>query len=68
MLDGGIVDSIPLQRAMDEGYASHVVVLTRNKGYRKETKDIKGCLRLFIENILEFVRLSIIVRFVIISN
>ena len=41
MLDGGIVDSIPLQRAMDEGYASHVVVLTRNKGYRKETKDIR---------------------------
>lgn len=41
MLDGGIVDSIPLQRAMDEGYVSHVVVLTRNKGYRKETKDIR---------------------------
>ena len=41
MLDGGIVDSIPLQRAMDEGYASLVVVLTRNKGYRKETKDIR---------------------------
>ena len=41
MLDGGIVDSIPLQRAMDEGYASYVVVLTRNKGYRKETKDIR---------------------------
>lgn len=41
MLDGGIVDSIPLQRAIDEGYRNNVVVLTRNRGYRKESKDIK---------------------------
>lgn len=41
MLDGGIVDSIPLQRAIDDGYKNNVVVLTRNRGYRKETKDIK---------------------------
>lgn len=41
MLDGGIVDSIPLQRAIDEGYTNNVVVLTRNRGYRKESRDIK---------------------------
>lgn len=41
MLDGGISDSIPLQRAMDEGYEKSVVVLTRNRGYRKESKDIR---------------------------
>lgn len=41
MLDGGIVDSIPLQRAMHDGYQRNVVVLTRNRGYRKETKDVK---------------------------
>jgi len=41
MLDGGIADSIPLQRAMDDGYTNNVVVLTRNRGYRKESKDIK---------------------------
>ena len=41
MLDGGIVDSIPLQRAMDEGYTRNVVVLTRNRGYRKESKDMR---------------------------
>ena len=41
MLDGGIVDSIPLQHAIDEGYKNNVVVLTRNRGYRKESKDIK---------------------------
>lgn len=41
MLDGGIVDSIPLQRAIDDGCARSVVVLTRNRGYRKESKDIR---------------------------
>ena len=41
MLDGGIIDSIPLLRAYERGYKKCVVVLTRNKGYRKKIKDIK---------------------------
>lgn len=41
MLDGGICDSIPVERAMNQGYKKNVVILTRNKGYRKEKKDIK---------------------------
>ena len=41
MLDGGIVDSIPVERAMQQGYERNVVVLTRNRGYRKSEKDIK---------------------------
>ncbi|MFR9165811.1 MAG: patatin family protein [Dysgonomonas sp.] len=41
MLDGGICDSIPVQRAIDKGHKNNIVVLTRNKGYRKEKKDIK---------------------------
>lgn len=41
MLDGGIVDSIPLQHAMDDGYKNCVVILTRNRGYRKDSKDLK---------------------------
>lgn len=41
MLDGCIVDSIPLQRAIHDGYRNNVVVLTRNHGYRKENKDIR---------------------------
>lgn len=41
MLDGGIVDSIPVMRARQDGFTHNVVVLTRNRGYRKETKDIK---------------------------
>lgn len=41
MLDGGIVDSIPLQHAIDDGYKNCVVILTRNRGYRKDSKDLK---------------------------
>lgn len=41
MLDGGICDSIPIERAISQKYKKNVVILTRNKGYRKEKKDIK---------------------------
>lgn len=41
MLDGGIVDSIPLERAFSQGCEKCVVVLTRNKGYRKKASDFK---------------------------
>lgn len=41
MLDGGIVDSIPIERSINQGYEKNIVVLTRNKGYRKEKKDVK---------------------------
>ena len=40
MLDGGIVDSIPLLRAYEQGFDECVVVLTRNKGYRKSDKEV----------------------------
>ena len=38
MLDGGIADSIPLERAQSLGFDNNLVVLTRNKGYRKSSK------------------------------
>lgn len=41
MLDGGIVDSIPVLRAQSMGYEKNVVVLTRNKGYRKDSQDLR---------------------------
>lgn len=37
MLDGGIADSVPAEYAMNQGYEKLVVVLTRNKGYRKKS-------------------------------
>ena len=41
MLDGGIVDSIPVVRAIDKGYSPNVVILTRNRGFRSREPDIK---------------------------
>lgn len=41
MLDGGIIDSIPVERAIRTGHPFNVVVLTRNKGYRSDGRDIK---------------------------
>ena len=38
MLDGGIADSIPLERAQAQGFDNNLVILTRNKGYRKSSK------------------------------
>ena len=42
MLDGGIVDSIPVQYALDQGYEKLVIVLTRNKGYRKKESNMRA--------------------------
>lgn len=36
MLDGGIADSVPVGYARSQGYEKQVVVLTRNRGYRKK--------------------------------
>ncbi len=36
-LDGGISDSIPIKRALDDGYGKQVVILTRHYDYVKET-------------------------------
>lgn len=41
MLDGGIVDSIPLMRAIATGHNRNVVVCTRNKGWRNTGTDLK---------------------------
>lgn len=39
--DGGISDSIPINKSIEDGNKYNVVVLTRNKGYRKEKTDSK---------------------------
>ena len=41
MLDGGIVDSIPVVRAVDMGYSPNVVIMTRNRGFRSAEPDFK---------------------------
>lgn len=41
MLDGGIVDSIPVLHSIEKGHKTNVLILTRNKGYRSTEKDHK---------------------------
>lgn len=41
MLDGGVCDSIPIERALTKGYAKQVIIVTRNKGYRKSVDHLK---------------------------
>ena len=41
MLDGGITDPIPVERAISQGFARNVVVLTHNRGYRDAGSDLR---------------------------
>ncbi len=41
MLDGGIIDSIPINRAIETGHEHNIVILTRNKDWRDTGKDRK---------------------------
>ena len=40
-LDGGIIDSIPVERAISMGYEHNVVIMTRNRGFRNNSRDLK---------------------------
>ena len=39
MVDGGVCDSIPVRRAIADGFPKNVIVLTRSRGYRKPDKE-----------------------------
>lgn len=41
LLDGGIVDSIPVLRSIETGHTTNVVISTRNKGWRDTGHDYK---------------------------
>ena len=41
LLDGGIVDSIPILRSIETGHETNVVISTRNKGWRESGRDHK---------------------------
>lgn len=43
-LDGGITDSIPLKRSMEDGNQKNIVILTRHKGYQKKADTISSLL------------------------
>lgn len=49
MLDGGIVDSIPVKYALEQGYDKLVVILTRNKGYRKKEGKMRAAKAFYLK-------------------
>ena len=57
-LDGGIADSIPIERALEKGNEKIVLVLTRNPGYRKKmtSKSTAALYRHKYKNFPEFVK------------
>ena len=49
-LDGGVVDSIPLQRSISDGNTKNIVVLTQDITYRKEPMKIVPLLKIIYRN------------------
>ncbi|KGG81365.1 patatin [Caloranaerobacter azorensis H53214] len=45
LLDGGIADPLPIKKSIEDGNKKNVIVLTRNKGYRKSPFKLKKLLK-----------------------
>lgn len=46
LLDGGISDSIPIHKSIEDGNRKNIIVLTRNKGYRKQPSKLMNIVKL----------------------
>jgi len=44
-LDGGIADSIPIRKAIADGYKNNILILTRDKSYRKKPSKLQRVLK-----------------------
>ena len=55
LLDGGISAPIPIEKSIADGNNFHVVVLTRNAGFRQRPFKRKGVLKLFYKKYPKFV-------------
>lgn len=44
-LDGGIVDSLPIEKAIEDGNEKHIIILTRPRGYIKEKQRFNAIIR-----------------------
>ena len=53
-LDGGVTDSIPVRRSIEDGNQKNVVVLTRDLSYRKEANSAMPLMRLRYGRYKEF--------------
>ena len=49
LLDGGVTNSIPIEKSLTDGNRFHVIVLTRNKGFKKEPFPHKRLARLYFK-------------------
>ena len=56
-LDGGITDAIPIKQAFKQGNKRLVVVLTRPKGYRKESSSTAFLSKIFYRKYPQLVKL-----------
>lgn len=50
LLDGGISSPIPIEKSIEDGNKFHVIVLTRNEGYRKTPFKFKKILKSYYKN------------------
>lgn len=50
LLDGGISDSIPIKKAINDGNTKNIIILTRNKGYRKSPGKFNALLKFKYKN------------------
>lgn len=55
-LDGGLVDSVPIRRSIEEGHTKNVVVLTQDAAYRKSPNKALGLLKIRYRKYPEVVR------------
>jgi predicted patatin/cPLA2 family phospholipase len=44
LMDGGLSDSVPVRRALEDGWKKRVIILTRPAGYRKKPSKLPGIL------------------------
>jgi predicted patatin/cPLA2 family phospholipase len=56
MLDGGIADSVPIRRAIADGFDHNIVILTRGRGYYKNENP--GLMRLVRLHYRQYPRLT----------
>ncbi len=58
-LDGGISDSIPVKQAVSDGCTKNVIVLTREKGYKKEPFKFGSLAKIFYKKYPNFIEAMI---------
>ncbi|TFJ94369.1 patatin-like phospholipase family protein [Lentibacillus salicampi] len=57
LIDGGVSDPIPISPLIEKGLKKHVVVLTRNKGYRKKPTKLNWFFKRFFKDKPELIKL-----------